>query len=110
MDTIVMIVMGVMLFAGIAQIVAGVIALVLGQDGADRQRGAKRLLVGGALILLLLALAGVPACTSLPAARVGVAAPVWMLTPVPTVDIGVDALNVWDCQTQPADVCTEAAR
>jgi hypothetical protein len=61
------------------------------------------------VIVLLVLLAGLPACG--PASggmdtapvRVGVEAPSWILTPVPTADVGVDALNVWDCQTQPEE-------
>ena len=42
-----------------------------------------------------------------PPPRVQVVAPAWMLTPVPTVDIGVDALHAWNCVTEPETVCTE---
>lgn len=42
-----------------------------------------------------------------PPPRVHVVAPAWMLTPVPTVDIGIPALHVWDCVTEPETVCTE---
>ena len=55
------------------------------------------------VVIVLAVLAG---CAP-PPARVGVVAPAWMLTPVPTVDIGIPALHVWDCNTDPATVCTD---
>lgn len=62
--------------------------------------------IGAVLIVLGLigALLSIAGCAPPPA---HVTAPAWMLTPVPTVDVGVDALNVWDCQTEPETVCTE---
>ena len=39
--------------------------------------------------------------------RVSIEAPGWILTPVPTADVGIDALHVWDCQTRAEEVCTE---
>ena len=55
------------------------------------------------VVIVLAVLAG---CAP-PPPRVHVVAPAWMLTPVPTVDIGIPALHVWDCVTQPETVCTE---
>ena len=55
------------------------------------------------IVIVLAVLAG---CAP-PPPRVGVVAPAWMLTPVPTVDIGIPALHVWDCVTDPETVCTE---
>lgn len=62
--------------AGLAQVAYGGIYLILGNDAADKRKGARRLTVGGLLVLLVLLLAGLPACgpidsnssTSLPAA------------------------------------------
>ena len=55
------------------------------------------------VVLLIVTLAG----GAPPPPRVHVDAPAWMLTPVPTVDIGIPALHVWDCVTEPATVCTD---
>ena len=55
------------------------------------------------IVIVLAVLAG---CAP-PPPRVQVTAPAWMLTPVPTVDIGIPALHVWDCVTAPETVCTE---
>ena len=55
------------------------------------------------VVIVLAVLAG---CAP-PPPRVHVVAPAWMLTPVPTVDIGIPALHVWDCVTDPETVCTE---
>ena len=55
------------------------------------------------IVIVLAVLAG---CAP-PPARVGVTAPAWLLTPVPTVDIGIPALHVWDCVTKPETVCTD---
>jgi len=58
------------------------------------------IIVGAVIVLAMLA-----GCA--PPARVGVQVPAWMLTPVPTVDIGIPAIHAWDCMTEPEDVCTE---
>lgn len=60
-DVIVTLVLGVMIFAAITQLVVGGLYLVLG-DGETKRRGVRKLAVGGALVLLLVLLAGLPAC------------------------------------------------
>lgn len=57
------------------------------------------IILGAVIVLAMLA-----GCTP---HRARVQAPAWMLTPVPTVDIGIPAIHVWDCMTEPQDVCTE---
>ncbi len=61
MDAIVTVALGVMILVAITQIVLGGIYLVLGDSEAKRQ-GARKLVIGGALVLLLVLLAGLPAC------------------------------------------------
>lgn len=62
--------------------------------------------IGAVLIVLGLigALLSIAGCAPPPA---HVTAPAWMLTPVPTVDVGVDRLDAWNCVTLPETVCTE---
>lgn len=67
-------------------------------------RGAVIALV---LLVLLVACGSVSGGVNTTPQRAGVEAPAWMLTPVPTADVGVDALDAWDCVTQPETVCTE---
>lgn len=65
MDIVVMAALGLMVIIALTQIAAGGVYLLLGQDGADKRKGVKRLAMGGALILLLVLLAGLPACAPL---------------------------------------------
>jgi hypothetical protein len=95
-----------LVLVALAATASGLWYVVLGH-GSDRKAGVKRLTVGGLLLLLLAVVLSVPACAPVRDMPVGVAAPGWMLTPVPTVDVGIDALHAWDCQTQPETVCTE---
>lgn len=85
---------------------SGLWYVIAGHD-SDRKTGVKRLTVGGLILVLLAVVLSTPACAPVRDVRVGVVAPGWMLTPVPTVDVGIDALHAWDCQTQPETVCTE---
>jgi len=57
------------------------------------------IIVGAVIVLAMLA-----GCTPY---RTSVQVPAWMLTPVPTVDVGIPAIHAWDCMTEPEDVCTE---
>lgn len=90
MDVIVTIALGVMILVAITQIVLGGIYLVLGDSEAKRQ-GARKLVIGGALVLLLALLAGLPACAPIagsavvtvePADSASWVPPAWALDPV----------------------------
>lgn len=97
-------IVGAALLACLCMIALGVVVLVFG--GADTKRGGGMWLVRWLILLAVVLLAGAVLGGCAPPPE-HVTAPAWMLTPVPTVDIGVDALNVWDCQTAPETVCTE---
>ena len=64
-----------MVIAGLMQVAYGGVYLVFGNDAADKRKGARRLVMGGLLVLLFVLLFSLPACgpiagdsTSLPAA------------------------------------------
>lgn len=90
-DVVVTLALGVMVLAAITQIVVGGLYLVLGQGDARRQ-GVRKLVVGGALVLLLVLLGGLPACAPLstggtastvePAAVQSIPVPDWAAYPV----------------------------
>lgn len=84
------------------------IALAVVMFCAVLGRGTVALVARGtvALVFVGLLVAVLTGCAPPPPR---VTTPAWMLTPVPTVDIGIPALHVWDCMTEPEDVCTEAS-
>lgn len=86
------------------------IALAVVMFAAVLGRGTVALVARGvaALVFVGLLVAVLTGCAPPPPPEVH--APAWMLTPVPTVDIGIDALHAWDCQTQPETICTEWAQ
>lgn len=60
---------GVIVVAALAQVALGIVYLIFGRDSADRHKGVKRLMVGGTLVLLIVLLAGLPACAPFPAGQ-----------------------------------------
>jgi hypothetical protein len=120
MDVIVMMALGLMIIIALAQIAAGGVYLVFGSDGDDRRRGAKRLAMGGALVLLLVLLAGLPACAPISdqgdgaesAGQViidgemlqGAAVPAWLWS-------GADHPEWATCRVEPPSaLCTEVGK
>ena len=105
-------VMAMITIAGLAQVAYGGIYLVSGNDAADRRKGARRLVMGGLLVLLVLLLVGLPACgpidggttsTVEPATVQSLPVPGWAARPVG------QWLNMdWDLWSCPAagSICT----
>lgn len=79
-----------MVIAGLMQIAYGAVYLMLGNDAADKRKGARRLVMGGLLVLLFVLLFSLPACgpidgtsTTLPAAASTVEPATVQSLPVP---------------------------
>lgn len=88
----------------LGMIALGVVVIVLGDS--DTKRGGGMWLVRGLILLAVVLLAGavLGGCAPPPQRAT---TPAWMLTPVPTADVGVDALHAWNCVTPPETICTE---
>ena len=101
-----------MVIAGLMQVAYGGVYLVFGNDAADKRKGARRLVMGGLLVLLFVLLFSLPACGPIDGGTTGTVEPATVQSlPVPTwaaYPVGQWLNMDWDLWSCPAagSICT----
>ena len=101
-----------MVIAGLMQIAYGGVYLVLGNDAADKRKGARRLAMGGLLVLLFVLLFSLPACGPIDGNSAALPAAGMFDNPtIPYLWQGADHPEWATCRYEPPSaLCTEAPK